>query len=265
MNRDVEDGVTSAPRTALVTGASSGIGRAVCEALLRGGWRVIGVARDFAKFACEHERFTAVSLDLSRLAELPRHLDELRRKHDAVDTIVCSAGRGRFGHLEQFSYEQMRELVDLNFMSQAYVVRAFLPRLKATGRGDVVIIGSEAARRGTRKGSLYCASKFALRGFSQALREETAAAGVRVCLINPGMVRTDFFAELDFAPGSDPDNYILPEDVAATVVSALQARAGTVVDEINLSPQKRVIDFGRAPGKPSAPGPAQSSGEGGDA
>ena len=258
MNGDVEDGVASVPRTALVTGASSGIGRAVSEALLRGGWRVIGVARDFTKFACDHEHFTAVSLDLSRLDELPRHLDGLSRKHDGVDAIVCSAGRGRFGHLEQFSYGQMRELLDLNFTSQAFVVRAFLPRLKAAGRGDIVIIGAEAALRGTRKGSLYCASKFALRGFSQALREETAAAGVRVCLINPGMVRTGFFAELDFAPGKDPDNYILPEDVAAAVIGALAARAGTVVDEINLSPQKRVIDFRRAPAEPSAPGPTPS-------
>ena len=248
------------PDTALVTGASSGIGRATCEALLGDGWRVTGVARDFTKFPCRHERFTAVALDLSRLAELPRRLDEMVRQHGGVEAIVCSAGAGRFGHLEQFSYEQMRETVDLNFTSQAFVVRAFLPRMKASGRGDVVIIGSEAARRGTRKGSMYCASKFALRGFAQALREETSTAGVRVCLINPGMVKTGFFAELDFAPGKDPENYVMPEDVAAAVLSALDARPGTVIDEINLSPLKRVIDFRRSEGPPSGgDGPSPTS------
>ena len=152
---------------------------------------------------------------------------------------------GRFGHLEQFSYAQIRELLDLNFTSQAFTVRAFLPRMKRSGCGDIVIIGSEAALRGSRKGSLYCASKFALRGFSQALREEASSAGIRVCLVNPGMVRTPFFDELDFEPGDAPDQHVLPEDVAAVVCSVLQAREGTVIDEINLSPQKRVIDFHR--------------------
>ena len=232
-------------RTAIVTGASSGIGKAICERLLEQQWRVVGLARDFSKFDCDHANFTPVSLDLSRLVDLPPRLDELAGLYHGIDAVVCCAGKGRFGHLEQFSYAQIRELLDLNFTSQAFVVRAFLPGMKQSGRGDIIIMGSEAALRGSRKGSLYCASKFALRGFAQALREETSAAGVRVCLINPGMVRTPFFDELDFEPGEEDDNCVLPEDVASVVYNALQARAGTVVDEINLSPQKRVINFRR--------------------
>jgi short-subunit dehydrogenase len=186
---------------------------------------------------------------MGQLDHLPDHLEEVAEKFDRVNALICCAGMGRFGHLEQFSYAQMRELLDLNFTSQAFAVRAFLPRMKRSGRGDIVIIGSEAALRGSRKGSLYCASKFALRGFSQALREEASAAGIRVCLVNPGMVRTPFFDELDFEPGDAPDHHVLPEDVAAVVCSALQAREGTVIDEINLSPQKRVIDFRRHAGR----------------
>ncbi len=240
-------------QTAVVTGASSGIGRAICEQLLRNGWRVVGLARDFTKFPSrDHPDFTSLSLDMSQLDHLPGRLEDVARQYEEVDALICCTGMGRFGHLEQFSYTQIRELLDLNFTSQAFAVRAFLPRMKRSGRGDIVIIGSEAALRGSRKGSLYCASKFALRGFAQALREESSAAGIRVCLVNPGMVQTPFFDELDFEPGDAADNHVLPEDVAVVVCSALQAREGTVVDEINLSPQKRVIDFRRHAGQEGA-------------
>ena len=112
--------------------------------------------------------------------------------------------------------------------------------MKRARHGHLIFTGSEAALTGTQKGSLYCAAKFALRGFAQALRAETARSGLRVTLINPGMVQSPFFDELDFQPGKDADNYILPEDVAEVITQALMARDGTVIDEINLSPQKKV-------------------------
>ena len=233
------------PRKVLVTGASSGIGRAICETLLESDHQVVGLARDFGKFQCANPRFIAHALDLSDLEALPGRLRDLVAAHPGIDALICSAGQGRFGDLEQFSYAQIRAAIDLNFTSHAFVVRALLPILKQDGRGDLIFIGSEAALRGTQKGSVYCAGKFALRGFAQALREENARAGVRVCIVNPGMVRTPFFDQLDFAPGDDPSNYILPEDVAGAVSMILAARAGTVFDEINLSPQKRVIEFNK--------------------
>ena len=121
------------------------------------------------------------------------------------------------------------------------MVRAFLPLLKRRGRGDVVLIGSEAALAGGARGAVYSATKFALRGFCQSLRQESAAAGIRVTLINPGMVRTDFFDQLDFEPGEDLAHAIVPEDIAVAVKMVLSARAETVFDEINLSPLKKVV------------------------
>jgi len=236
-------------RKIIVSGASSGIGRAICEKLLEDGHQVVGLARDFSKFQCTEPHFSAHPLDLSDLEALPGHLRNLVATHPGIDALICAAGQGHFGDLEQFSYAQIRAALDLNFTSHAFVVRAMLPALKKTGRGDVIFIGSEAALRGTQKGSLYCASKFALRGFAQALREENARAGVRISIVNPGMVRTPFFEELDFAPGDDPANHILPADVAVAVAMILDARAGTVFDEINLSPQKRVIEFNKEKGK----------------
>jgi 3-hydroxy acid dehydrogenase/malonic semialdehyde reductase len=230
-------------RQILVTGASSGIGRAISETLLAEGYSVVGIARDFSKFACEDARFIGETLDLSQIDELPRQLQELVKKYAAIDGIICSAGSGRFGSLEEFSYVQIRALMELNFLSHAYLVRAFLPLLKQRKRSDLIFIGSEAALSGSRQGAIYCASKFALRGMAQALREECARSGVRVCVINPGMVKTGFFDQLHFKPGDDKTNYVLPEDVANAVAMVLAARAGTVYDEINLSPLKKVVQF----------------------
>ena len=228
-------------QTLIVTGASSGIGRSIVERQIDAGMRVIGIARDFSRVPDYGKSFVSIELDLASLEAAANHLTALSRKYPEVTGVICAAGRGRFGSLEEFSYADIRSLMDLNFTSQAYVIRAFLPTLKRNGRGDVVIIGSEAALTGGARGAIYSASKSALRALAKSLRAESAASGVRVTTINPGMVRTDFFETLDFEPGPDPDNFIEPEDVAKAVSSVLDTRAGTVIDEINLSPLKKVI------------------------
>lgn len=229
--------------TIIVTGASSGIGRATTLRLLRAGYRVIGIARDFSKLDCREPLLQTISIDLSKLAQLPARLETLIHDTGEVHGVVCCAGSGRFGSLEEFSYVQIHDLVDLNLTSQIYVVRALLPGMKRRKSGTIVFMGSEAALAGGRQGVVYSAAKSGLRGLAQSLRQECASSGVRICIINPGMVRTEFFDTLDFGPGEDPANYLLPEDIAGAVLEVIRARSGTVFDEINLSPQKKVIRF----------------------
>ena len=231
----------SAKRKILLTGAGGGIGRSIATLLLSSDWRIVGVGRDPARPGFSQKAFSQATIDLSDLEHLPEQLRLLASEHEDIDSVVCAAGVGRFGSLEEFSYQQIRELIDINLTSQLYVVRAFLPLLKRRGRGDVVLIGSEAALAGGARGAVYSATKFALRGFCQSLRQESAAAGIRVTLINPGMVRTDFFDQLDFEPGEDLAHAIVPEDIAVAVKMVLSARAETVFDEINLSPLKKVV------------------------
>ena len=231
----------SAKRKMLLTGAGGGIGRSIAALLLSSDWRIVGVGRDPARPGFGQKEFSQATIDLSDLEHLPEQLRLLANEHEDIDSVVCAAGVGRFGSLEEFSYQQIRELIDINLTSQLYVVRAFLPLLKRRGRGDVVLIGSEAALAGGARGAVYSATKFALRGFCQSLRQESAAAGIRVTLINPGMVRTGFFDQLDFEPGEDPTHAIVPEDIAVAVKMVLSARPETVFDEINLSPLKKVV------------------------
>jgi len=192
-------------RTILVTGASSGIGHAIATLLLKRGCRVIGLARDFSKATFDSDNFVAVSIDLSRLDELAARLETLIQDEPAIDGVILCAGSGRFGSLEEFSHTQIRALIELNLTSPIYLARTLIPGMKQRASGDIVFMG--------------------------------------VSIVNPGMVKTAFFDELDFQPGDAPDNYILPEDVARAVLAILETRTGTVFDEINLSPQKKVIRF----------------------
>ncbi|MGR9085447.1 MAG: SDR family oxidoreductase [Gammaproteobacteria bacterium] len=235
-------------RTVLVTGASSGIGRAIARNLLLQGHHVVGVSRDRSKFAREWNGFTPLQMDLSRLPELPRQARELLRQHPEIDAVVFSAGIGQFGSLEEFSFAQIEHLMTVNFTSQVFLTRALIANLKARDYSDLIYIGSEAALKGSRKGTMYCASKFALRGFTQALREESANSGVRICLINPGMVKTEFFDRLHFEPGENETQYLLPDDIAEAVSYVLNSRNRMVIDEINLNPMNRVVKFKKSPG-----------------
>ncbi len=234
-----------AERQILITGASRGIGAAIARGLLEQGTRVIGIGRDFSAWKEIPDRFTTVPLDLSDLDALPAGLKSLLADHPDIDGLICNAGSGRFGALEQFSPTQIRDMIDLNLTQHLLTARAVLPPFKRRGFGDLLFMGSEAALAGGRNGAVYSACKFALRGLAQSLRQDCAAGGVRVSLVNPGMVDTGFFERLGFRPGELPENHIRADDVAAAVLSILSAPPGTVIDEINLSPLKKVIRFGK--------------------
>lgn len=230
-------------RTVLVTGASSGIGREIAKNLLNQGCKVIGISRNCQNFKMEHSQFFSVEIDLADLDSLPKKTLRLEKTYPEIDSIIFAAGYGQFGSLEEFSYTQIETLIAVNFTSHIFLTRALLPKLKQKQRADLIYIGSEAALRGKRKGTIYCASKFALRGFTQALRDECAKSGVKVGLINPGMVQSEFFDDLKFEPGAKRCQHLLPTDVAAAVNYMLNSDPNIVVDELNLNPLQKGIHF----------------------
>ncbi|MEN8213889.1 MAG: SDR family NAD(P)-dependent oxidoreductase [Pseudomonadota bacterium] len=227
--------------TLLVTGCSRGIGAAITRQLLAQNHRVIGISRKTPDISSDH--FTHLAVDLSDLRALPEKLNEITASHPTVDSLILNAGQGDFGALEQFSVLRIEQLINLNLTSQILITRKFLPAMKAKKSGNLIFIGSEAALAGGRNGAVYCATKFGLRGLVQSLQEECAASGVRVGIINPGMVNTSFFDELGFQPGDKPDQHLVAEDVAQAALMMLNARQGAVFQEINLQPQKKVIHF----------------------
>jgi 3-hydroxy acid dehydrogenase / malonic semialdehyde reductase len=226
-------------RTYIVTGSSRGIGKALCHHLLAQEARVVGIARQASSW--QKAGYVPFDLDLADLKKADILLRNLAHKEKKIDGVISNAGSGRFGGLESFSLAQIRSAIDLNLTSHLLVAHSFVPHLKRQGCGDVVFIGSEAALQGRRQGVVYCAAKFGLRGAAQALREECSRQGVRVSIIHPGMVRSSFFDDLHFSPGDKRDEAIEVNDVVDAIMSVLNARPGTVIDEISLSPQKKVI------------------------
>ena len=231
----------SKKKLVVITGASSGIGLALVKALLEQGYAVLGIANNFEKAGLDHPDFSSRSINLADIDALEESMSAVLSDIDMpVKALINNAGIGRMGFLEQLSVKDIRLVMDTNLTSQIIVTKAFLPLLKKQGAGDILFMGPEAALKGARQGSIYCASKFAVRGFSQALRDECGKSGVRVTLINPGAVRTPFFEKLQFEPGPAPENAIEPEDISGAISMVLAARQGTVFDEITLSPRNHV-------------------------
>ena len=224
-------------RHVLITGSSRGIGRATVEALLERGYDVTGIARS------NEQPISGMAFqyaDLSDIETTGRMISKLCASQP-ISAVVCNAGTGTFGSLETHSPAQIARHLQLNLCSPLVVAQAALPQIKKHSRSDLIFMGSESAIQGGRYGSLYSASKFGLRGAAQSLKHECAAANCHVGIVQPGMVRTSFFDDLDFEPGESPENAIAPEDVAAAVISMLEANDNTVIDEIVLNPLKRVV------------------------
>ena len=227
----------------LVTGSSRGIGYEVTLKLLDLGAKVIGIARNHDRSKLENKNYTTYKCDVSAHQKLEILLKQILKKHPQINCFISNAGYGDFGPLENFSTLQIKNFIATNLTSHMIITKLLLPHFKRIKIGDIIFIGSEAGLLGAKNGSLYCTAKFGLRGFSEALSKDVANKNIRVSIINPGMIRTDFFENLNFEPGNDEQNAINIRDVSSTVAYILNLSRNTIVDEINLSPLKKVIKF----------------------
>ena len=227
----------------LVTGSSSGIGYEITLKLLGLGAKVIGIARNHDRSKIENKNYTTYKCDVSAHQKLEILLKQILKKHPQINCFISNAGYGDFGPLENFSTLQIKNFIATNLTSHIVMTKLLLPHFKRIKIGDIIFIGSEAGLLGAKNGSLYCTAKFGLRGFSEALSKDVANKNIRVSIINPGMIRTNFFENLNFEPGNDEENAINIKDVSSTVAYILDLSRNTIVDEINLSPLKKAIKF----------------------
>ncbi|KQC35137.1 MULTISPECIES: SDR family oxidoreductase [Frankia] len=197
-NRTARTGTAPAtwpPRTAVVTGASSGIGREAALLLAAGGCRSLlvgrnGAALDEVAAATEGHR---ISVDLSAAGSEVAVASRASELLGDVDLLVCSAGLGAAGPFDVMSPEAIAELVAVNVLSPMALVRAMLPAMLDRGQGRILIVGSIAGALGVRGEVAYSATKAAMVGFADALRAEVAGRGITVTLCLPGVVDTPFF------------------------------------------------------------------------
>jgi len=219
-----------AGRTALVTGATGGLGHAIARALRAEGARLVLTGRRAAvlePLAAELAA-TAVSADLSRREDVAR----LAEEHGAVDVVVHNAALPGSGPLDDYDLDDLDRVIEVNLRAPIALTRLLLPAMKQRRSGHHVYVSSMSAKVPTADASLYAATKLGLRGFAQALRPELRPAGVGVSTVFPGFVSdagmfADTGVELPRGVGTNT-----PEEVAGAVVRAIRRDRG----EIDVAP-----------------------------
>ena len=221
-------------KVAIVTGASKGIGRATVEALLARGAAVAGWGRT-APDGLVHDRFQFFGCDVRDEHAVAEALtNTLRELGPDVHVLVNNAGLGIAGPADGFASDDWRLMFDTNVHGTFYCTRAVLPHMKRQQLGHIVNIASIAGTTGIENMAGYCATKFAVRGFSQSLFKEVRNDGIKVTCFNPGSTQTNFFDDI---PGTTAnDSMMRPEDIASAIIYSLETPANFHVVEVELRP-----------------------------
>jgi NADP-dependent 3-hydroxy acid dehydrogenase YdfG len=232
-----------AGQSAVITGASRGIGLAITRVLHHSGARVILLARSRDALAKIGDGLGAgaviIEADLGDARSVAAASEEIRAACDGPpDIVVNNAALFLAARLEDTSIEEFERIVRVNLIAQFALVRAFVSEMKARSRGHVVTIGSTADRHIYPENAAYAASKFGARALHEVLREELRGSGVRATLVSPGPVDTTLWDEVnpDARPGFSPRAAMLDAAAVADAVRYAVTRAPNVnVDELRLS------------------------------
>lgn len=176
-----------------ITGISRGFGKALCEALLESGHRVVGTTRNGSSDLV-HENLTVMELDVTNEQQAEKVIQQATAKLGRIDVAVNNAGFGMVGAVEEVSTEEAKATFDTNFFGTFNVIRAVLPHFRANRGGHIVNFSSVGGITGSAGNGMYNAAKFAVEGLSEALELETKSFGIGVTIVEPGYFRTDFLS-----------------------------------------------------------------------
>jgi NAD(P)-dependent dehydrogenase (short-subunit alcohol dehydrogenase family) len=229
-----------AGQLAVVTGASRGIGAAVAEALAGEGAQVVRVARSLTDSTTEQRE--DVRCDLTDPAQVERLGSSVLQKYGAPGIIVSNAGAFLLRPLEGTGVDELEVQLSINLKAPFLVAKAFLPAMRAAGRGAFITVGSVADHVGYPENSAYAASKYGLRGLHETLVAEYRGTGVRLSLVSPGATDTAVWNPIDpdhregFIPRA---GMLRPADVADAVVFVATRPAHVHIDWLRLGPLEK--------------------------
>jgi 3-oxoacyl-[acyl-carrier protein] reductase len=226
--RSKESGMESLKDTvAVITGASAGIGRATARELVGAGARVVlGARRKERLDAVEAEfpgQVASVEMDVRSVEDCNRLIDTAMERFGRLDILVANAGIGMYGGILDHTDEALTTMLDTNVAGTVWPIRAAVPHMLETGRGDIVIVASVAGFRGGEDEAVYAATKFAQVGLAGALDRELRGKGIRVTTIGPAGTATEFA----IGAGRTEDmpelqTYLRPEDIAFAIRTVLE-------------------------------------------
>ena len=220
---------STSSRTVLITGTSSGIGLHTALAAASAGWTVVATMRDTTRAGALRAAADAAgvsvdirALDVTDAAQIESVIAGIVADHGSLDAVVNNAGAGRVGTVELMSMEAIRDTMEVNFFGVVAVTKAAMPELRASG-GRVLTISSVGGIVGQPFNDAYCAAKFAVEGFLEALQPVAATVGVGVGVIEPGAVGSEFVANV----GVDREAMLASADVYGPALSSyLERTAG---------------------------------------
>jgi len=233
-------------KTAVVTGAGSGVGQAAAVALARDGWRVAIVGRreaalkETASFAGpEAKRLLICPCDISDPSAVDKMGARVRSEIGDIEVLVNAAGTNTPARsLKELSLEKYRELVETNLTGAYLCVQAFLPRMRERRSGTIINIVSEAGKQASPKaGVAYVVSKFGMAGLTQSINAEERPNGIRACSIFPGDIDTPILDKRPSPPSAEARAKMLRgEDIAECILLAIKLPPRAVVEEILIRP-----------------------------
>jgi NAD(P)-dependent dehydrogenase (short-subunit alcohol dehydrogenase family) len=183
-------------KTWFVTGASKGLGLSLVNQLLNKGFNVAATSRsitDLTKVVGEHPNFLPLSVNIKAEDSVANAIDQTISRFGRIDVVVNNAGYGLTGSLEELSDEEARENFDVNVFGSLNVIRAVMPHLRAQQSGHIFNVSSIGGFTGNFPGfGIYCATKFAVQGFTESLGAEVKSFGIKATIVSPGYFRTNF-------------------------------------------------------------------------
>jgi NADP-dependent 3-hydroxy acid dehydrogenase YdfG len=206
-------------KTALVTGASSGIGLAIAKALLDKGCYVYGISRRGASI--QHQHYTDLRADIGDYTQLEQALQPLLSSATNTDILINNAGLGYFGKIDDMKLEQWHEMFNTNVHGVFYCIKLLAPIMKKNRLGHIINISSIAGLQAVVEGSGYSATKYAVRAISQAIFRELRPFNVKVSTIFPGSVNTAFFDNIDHKLSYE--DMIQPDEFVKSVIHMLES------------------------------------------
>lgn len=219
----------------LVTGGSLGIGKATAKMLVQAGARVAITGRDEKRLQKAADEINALPIpaDVSDPDDIARTYQEFLRQFDRLDCLINNAGIGKSKPVEALSRDDFESIFSVNVYGAALMASRAAMLFKEQGYGNIVNIGSTAGERGFAGGTVYAASKFALRGMTQCWQHELRKHNVRVMLVDPSEVATAFGRD-DRKEREAPPNKLTPDEIAHAIVSILAMDDRGMIPELSV-------------------------------
>ncbi|WP_445665728.1 SDR family oxidoreductase [Fodinibius sp. AD559] len=225
-------------KTAIITGASSGIGIDFSRALINKGAIVYGLARSTNKLQKVQQelgkQFNPVTMDITDHDAIEEWINENFSTDHQPDILINNAGLGRFADVDELPLDEWEAMVQTNLSGTFYMTRQIVPLMKEKKSvSHIINIASIAGKVGNPKMTGYNASKFGVRGFSEALFKEVRYDGIKVTCFYPGSIATNFFGDKDI---DTHDNMMQPDEVAQVLVNILETPDNFLINDITMRP-----------------------------